>query len=292
MLVQAYVTIGDLKALSLCSKYNHDLTRDFVFRDVKLYKATLEAFDGGILSDLKSGVRHITLSELVRPQALTEATLEGNEMHGAMVETIELALLFSNALRLFPNLTSLHIPYTATRDFESAVPAAIFLKLESYPFFTALKSLSIECTLIHQRSPHYISPPDVFSALSAESLDFIPPVSPTYSEQNQICLADIKWPTGLQEVTTSYLGRGGFDLNALLGAGLSNLWSLHYGTIPPCLFFLHSETTLRKLKIKTASITMDRTYHSVHPSISLPFANVKDLWIIHDSYENGKTTLA
>ncbi|KAF3921846.1 hypothetical protein AA313_de0206857 [Arthrobotrys entomopaga] len=279
---------ADLRTFSLCSKFLREIALPMLFTSIKLYKATVEAFEGGSLRGFEHRVRHVTLAELIRPVTFehlvdyswagyqTDTWPPGNEFgqFDLMMETIELADILSAALSRFSALTSLYIPFNSSSDYEWVIPLAIFRRIARYPSHKDLKKLSVNCTILPYSSG---IANEIAASLQASQkhVDFLGGFETEYPSKIIALPPEIPFPTTLEEVGSSWY----------------DIWSVRYDTGPPCesptntppkeqplifphLFYKHSLSNFRKLKLK---MNMYEVFGWKGANEMLP--NVEDLWL-------------
>ncbi|KAK6525199.1 hypothetical protein TWF694_005345 [Orbilia ellipsospora] len=288
--VAEYLPVPDLKTFSLCSKFWRQVTFPILFKSIKLYKTTVEEFRSGSLRGLEPIVRHITLAELIRPLVLAsswdpswyETTVwpPGNHYGqiDIMIEIIELADTLSAALASFPALTSLYIPFNASKDYEWILLAAIFRRIGEYPFFKNLKRLSVNCTLIPY--PYNDMTTEVAERLgpSHKYTKFLEGLELKITDTAGL-LTGIPFPPALEEAGSSYFG----GWNLVEGAvGTLRPFKMFMHAPPtaqnpmfPYLFFFNSEATLKKLTLKA------QHFEATGLDLTKPMLpNLQDLWFI------------
>ncbi|EPS41426.1 hypothetical protein H072_4679 [Dactylellina haptotyla CBS 200.50] len=174
-------------------------------------------------------------------------------------------------------------------EYEWIIPVAIFKAIAHYPFYHTLKRLTVECIVIHHFSQQYTTPMFVYNHLSNDSKDFIHAAGGksrfwVNSLERVNFSADdyIPLPSALEEATTTFIS----DCSERLNLYFHEV-DLYEGRTAPWLFFLHSQNTLRKLKINTTSllnIKWGLNVESIIPDDSkLTMPNVRELWLISNT---------
>ncbi|KAK6330040.1 hypothetical protein TWF718_003468 [Orbilia javanica] len=132
--IYGYLDTTDLKALSLCSRIQRELTVPTLYTHIRLSETSVASFESGCSKDRKSFVREVTFDNL----------RDRLSIH----ETIRLCRLYCNSLEMFPNLIGVHVPFrAATRGYSRSIPPAIVYNISSYPFYQNLRKLCFSTNL-------------------------------------------------------------------------------------------------------------------------------------------------
>ncbi|KAK6338605.1 hypothetical protein TWF696_009417 [Orbilia brochopaga] len=249
LLILQYLTVSDLKAYSLCSKWHRDLVLPLLFRSLRLSQASARAFEiGGCLGHLNSSVRRVALC--------------GSAHQSDIARNIDLARICCEGLRLFPRIVALQVAIAVTPEFHFPLVAAIVSKLSACPFYRNLKTFSLHCTVAIATSPIYRPPEAIQGELSPDGLKFIGGLTelPSYFAKARQCIY-IPWPLALEEASTT-------TLNSLQHTSMTPL------PLPCYPIFRNSAATLKRLKIVSATV-----YALLTALPASPYPSVGELWL-------------
>lgn len=140
-MIYGYLSTRDLKAVSSCSKAHHERAIPLVYAHIRLSETSIKGFESGAYKHRRALVREVTFEDLQ----------EGWSVH----ETVRLCSLYCASLEIFPNLIGVHIPFSATTDYERRIPRAIVQKISSYPSYKNLRKLCFEGIPIGHKDPKF-----------------------------------------------------------------------------------------------------------------------------------------
>ncbi|KAF3921871.1 hypothetical protein AA313_de0209751 [Arthrobotrys entomopaga] len=231
-MIYSDLSYDSLLAVSVCSKTDRRISIPYLFRGIKLSVASLKALENnGSLSHLNHKIRDVVFSDL--------------DHASEFVQNVGKCRLYCDSLRLFPNITGLHVSFAAPDDKQTALRIAIFRAAAQWPWFQKLKSLSIDYVSIPAASLHYLAPEAVKSSLGPKELSFLIP-----SDRDPTKADDIPTPEFLTSASATAM--------VSLSAGARN-----GSTDPLALFYSRSFATLKHLKLKTHPST--QTYEVLFP---------------------------
>ncbi|KAK6542458.1 hypothetical protein TWF694_006412 [Orbilia ellipsospora] len=131
LMILSFTPLEDLKSFSLCSKSCRALCLPVLFRGIGVSHVSIAAFeDGGSLCHLRSSVRYINL------------TVPKDTPFSHLVYKYK---KYTHFLRLFPHLSALRLALYTSRATQYLLFLAIFSTISTYPFYTNLKALYLEC---------------------------------------------------------------------------------------------------------------------------------------------------
>ncbi|KAK6525202.1 hypothetical protein TWF694_005348 [Orbilia ellipsospora] len=226
-IIYSYLSYDSLLVVSVCSKTDRRLSIPYLFCAIKLSIDSLKAFNNGHLSHLNHRIRHVNFSDL--------------DCASDFLQNVIKCRLYCESLHHFPNITGLHVFFAAPDNQHTALRVAIIRAASKHSWFRSLKSLSIDYTSIPDESPYYITPETVESSLNSKELHFLNPPGRRLTDIDDIPVLESLTSASV----TAMVPRFSVDRDP--------------SSDPLALFYCHSGSTLRDLKLKSSAMSYTYT---------------------------------